>query len=540
MRAERGLSMKQLAFPGCSAAYVCRIEAGERVPSPRILAELARRLGVTTAELAGRAEGGSIAPARIGLAEMAVRMGSDDAADILEALVEEARACGDLHAQSRAVEGLGQLAIDERDDERAVALLEEARALEPAATARVRPGLYESLGRAYAGTGDLSRAISVLRAALEETRRPPVDVRGVIRFGVYLASAYTDQGRFADAEAVLADVLDVEAAIADPIARTRVLWAMARTYAEQGRLRLAERYMGEVVARLEAAEHTLLLGRAHAVLGGIMVDQRRPARPSAHLERAGELMQAAGRNAGAGHAQRRPRPRRAACRRCRGRPRGRPPGALRDGRDRARRGRQRHAGAGSGGASRRRPRRGPVPVPERDRSARAHRGAPLRRRGKPGARARRAARRATCEPRSQPSGTAWGRSTGVSPKRRRAMASRIDETPGAGSVGALAGCRDPRDRAAARSAAAGSSASIRRSELDRRHAMERLLRAEEQERRRLAAELHDDTVQVLAACLVALDRLEQTVETADREPDRDRRHRRPAHARSGHRPHPRG
>ena len=45
--------MKQLAFPGCSPAYICRIEAGERVPSPRILAELARRLGVTTAELAG-------------------------------------------------------------------------------------------------------------------------------------------------------------------------------------------------------------------------------------------------------------------------------------------------------------------------------------------------------------------------------------------------------------------------------------------------------------------------------------------------------
>jgi len=286
--------MKQLAFPGCSPAYICRIEAGERVPSPRILAELARRLGVTTAELAGRAAGGTILPARIGLAEMAVRMGADDAAESLQALADEARACGDMHALSRAVEGMGQLAIDQREDERAVTLFEQARELEPSASARLRPGLHESLGRAYAGVGDLSRAISVLRSAFEETRKPPVDARGVIRFGVYLASAYTDQGRFADAEAVLADVLDVEESIADPIARTRLAWAMARTYAEQGRLRLAERYMGEVVARLEETEHTLLLGRAHAVLGGILVDQRRPAEADAHLERAGELMRDAG------------------------------------------------------------------------------------------------------------------------------------------------------------------------------------------------------------------------------------------------------
>jgi tetratricopeptide (TPR) repeat protein len=294
VRAERGLSMKQLAFPGCSAAYICRIEAGERVPSPRILAELARRLGVNTAELAGRAGSGTIAPARVGLAEMAVRMRSADAAETLQALAAEAHACGDVHAESRAIEGLGQLAIDERDDERAVDLLEQARRLEPAATARLRPGLHESLGRAYAGTGDLSRAISVLRAALEETLRPPMDVRGVVRFGVYLASAYTDQGRFADAEAVLADVLDVEASITDPVSRTRLLWAMARTYAEQGRLRLAERYMDEVLTWLEVAEHSLLLGRAHAVLGGIMADQRRPAEADAHLERAGELMRDAG------------------------------------------------------------------------------------------------------------------------------------------------------------------------------------------------------------------------------------------------------
>jgi len=58
---------------------------------------------------------------------------------------------------------------------------------------------------------------------------------------------------------------------------------------------------------------------------------------------------------------------------------------------------------------------------------------------------------------------------------------------------------------------------IRRSERERRHAIERMLRAEERERRRLAAELHDDTVQVLTACLLSLDRVGHAVETAERE-----------------------
>jgi signal transduction histidine kinase len=91
------------------------------------------------------------------------------------------------------------------------------------------------------------------------------------------------------------------------------------------------------------------------------------------------------------------------------------------------------------------------------------------------------------------------------------MASRIDETPASATLDA-AGERaidDLRERCRLLEQAA------RRSERERRHAIERLLRAEEQERRRLAAELHDDTVQVLTACLVALDRLGQTVGTAE-------------------------
>ena len=46
--------------------------------------------------------------------------------------------------------------------------------------------------------------------------------------------------------------------------------------------------------------------------------------------------------------------------------------------------------------------------------------------------------------------------------------------------------------------------------------------AQEQERSRVAADLHDDTVQVLSACVIALDRVRRAIEEGDVEPCRNR------------------
>lgn len=51
-RTAAHLSQRELAFPGCSAAYISRIERGERVPSLQVLRELARRVGMTETALA--------------------------------------------------------------------------------------------------------------------------------------------------------------------------------------------------------------------------------------------------------------------------------------------------------------------------------------------------------------------------------------------------------------------------------------------------------------------------------------------------------
>ncbi len=60
-REAAGLSQRELAFPGCSAAYISRIERGERVPSLQVLRELSGRTGVSEQMLAFGRE--TLAPA---------------------------------------------------------------------------------------------------------------------------------------------------------------------------------------------------------------------------------------------------------------------------------------------------------------------------------------------------------------------------------------------------------------------------------------------------------------------------------------------
>lgn len=51
-RAHAGLSLRALAYPGCSASYLSKIEHGKRRPSLQVLLELAQRLSVPLEYLA--------------------------------------------------------------------------------------------------------------------------------------------------------------------------------------------------------------------------------------------------------------------------------------------------------------------------------------------------------------------------------------------------------------------------------------------------------------------------------------------------------
>src|SRR4029077_7230830 len=77
-RERAGLSQRQLSFPGCTAAYISRIEAGARVPSLQMINQLALRVEVSGQWLATGVESESQEPLQLIDAEVALRLGEVD------------------------------------------------------------------------------------------------------------------------------------------------------------------------------------------------------------------------------------------------------------------------------------------------------------------------------------------------------------------------------------------------------------------------------------------------------------------------------
>lgn len=289
LRHDRGLSLRQIAFTGCSPSFLSRVEAGQRVPSPPIVAEIANRLGVSVEQLLGHRLDSRVSERDLVATEVSARLGEADAEKQLGRLLTQARRLRDNSAASRILESLGLIALQTRRDDRAVELLEEARNVDVATGPRERPALHRALGRAYAGTGDIARAVGVLRAGFDDAVTDPADAALMVLFGTYLANAYTDAGRFAEAESVLTRVLTVEDELA-PGNALRLEWALARTYAEEGKLAIAEVYTRRVLARLDATEDATLLGKAHLLLAGVLLDQHRSDDAVVHLDQSEKLL----------------------------------------------------------------------------------------------------------------------------------------------------------------------------------------------------------------------------------------------------------
>ena len=265
-RTRAGLSQRQLAFPGCTAAYISRLEAGARIPSLQMVNQLAARLGVTGSWLATGVDTVVAEPADLVEAEVALRLGELDTAESLYAAHVDA---GDP-ARATALAGLGQVAFARGKAKEAVALLEQALALRNG-RALVDPGAVETLGRAYMQVGGLTPSIELFERAVREA----VEAEAVLeelRFSVVLANVLIDGGDFARAETVLARVMRITDESGDPIALARLYWSQSRLHSRRDEPRLAGRYARRALEILERTENDAFVAMAYHLLATTEVE----------------------------------------------------------------------------------------------------------------------------------------------------------------------------------------------------------------------------------------------------------------------------
>ena len=158
-RLNAGLSQRQLSFPGCSAAYISRLEAGDRVPSLQLLRKLALKLNADEEYLATGLERVEQAPPELVEAEVAHRLGDHELA--LRRYEQVLQATSAPRAREQAARALarlrGETLAGEPDETRP-----PGGQTDPTERARV---LWEH-SRALAGNGDRAGAARYARDAL--------------------------------------------------------------------------------------------------------------------------------------------------------------------------------------------------------------------------------------------------------------------------------------------------------------------------------------------------------------------------------------
>src|SRR3954471_1632565 len=256
-RLAAGLSQRELAFPGCTAVYICRIERGDRVPSLQVLRELARRAGVDEEWLA---TGSTRVDAvdQLVEADVALRLDQLELAEHLYTQVLDGAA--DPVRRARALGGLGEIDLNAGRLEDGIARLEECRSLLGDALPE-HPGIVDSLARAYGLRSEYDEAIGLLEHALESARAR-TDEQSESRFSILLANTLIDSGNLSSARELLGRAVGKAADATDPIMQARLYWSQSRLHSAESNGEAASRYARMALAAIALTENVGYAARA--------------------------------------------------------------------------------------------------------------------------------------------------------------------------------------------------------------------------------------------------------------------------------------
>ncbi|QEU96979.1 helix-turn-helix domain-containing protein [Streptomyces kanamyceticus] len=280
LRAERGLTQRQLAEPAYTPAYVSTLEAGKVRPSEAALRHLAERLGVGYEELATGRPARLAAGLRLRLtdARRALATGAPgDAAALFRALHEEAVTHELAAEQADALLGLGDCLLEsgELTDARDCFAAAERLLADDPLPRRV-PAIR---GRATAHllTGELRYACYLLESTLDELNAASLhDPEALLLLYTASIAPYMDMGAHARAAHAAELALALAPGVGDPALVAGMHRGVARTLIAEGRIAEADASLAkaqelyrQLHIRTELAHCHWMRGYVHAQDGDL-------------------------------------------------------------------------------------------------------------------------------------------------------------------------------------------------------------------------------------------------------------------------------
>ncbi|MFI5684425.1 tetratricopeptide repeat protein [Streptomyces sp. NPDC051636] len=244
LRAQRGLTQRQLAEPAYTPAYISTLEAGRVRASDEALRHIAGRLGVAFEELVTGRPAHLATGLRLRLTEAQRTLATGEAKEAAAqyaALFAEAEAHGLACEQATALLGLGECALETGDLVEARQYFERAESAVAGEPLPVRVPALRGRAVAHYLAGELRYAVYLLESALDELNRGGLhDPDALLLLYASVIGPYMDMGAHARAAQAAEFALALAPQVEDPALLARMHRSVARTLLAEGRVAEAD------------------------------------------------------------------------------------------------------------------------------------------------------------------------------------------------------------------------------------------------------------------------------------------------------------
>jgi tetratricopeptide (TPR) repeat protein len=296
LRAERGLTQKQLAEPAYTPAYVSTLEAGRVRASDEALRHIAERLGVAYDELVTGRSARLATELRLQLtgAQRTLATGATEAAaEAFTAVLAEAETHKLAEERAAALLGLGECGIDTGDLDAARRHFEQAEQALGAAPLPVRVPALRGRAVAHYLAGELRYAVYLLESTLDELNRGGLhDPDALLLLYASVIGPYMDLGAHARAAQAAELALALAPRAGDPELVARMHRSVARTLLAEGRVAEADASLAKAAELYRGLQIRTELAHCHWMRGYVCAQNGELDRAEAELREARTMLSA--------------------------------------------------------------------------------------------------------------------------------------------------------------------------------------------------------------------------------------------------------